>query len=144
MRVSFVAKRLAQFRTAFAPGVDKLRSIHEMRKYYRAMLDAGQVELVISEPGAKNAVNLIASCEVWFIRERDIELIKRQIAPKDISTGDIAYIANVTIDPNFEPVGIYWYFRKLLKMRHPKIQRVFWHNRGRQHFTQIFKVQRCH
>ncbi len=137
MRINQLAKIMAMFRKRYGVVVDAAREKH-LEKYYKNLITAKQVFPLFNESKI-----LVGLCEVWKVKENDVELIKNKVPPKEIYLGNVLFVANVTLDPHFTKLGLYSFYRNFLKQvyrnKETKVDKVFWYSFKRKRITRIFR-----
>jgi hypothetical protein len=148
-----LASAVAEFRIKNSVVADRFRNFRDAMKYYAAMLEANQLDLVISPPDQNGMTEILSVCEVWFISEKDMKTIENynkiglsitHHTVKDISFGDIMYVANVTLKKELSyKFNELLYYKRLLKIKFPKYEQCCWFKRKQNRMTKIFRIIRC-
>lgn len=144
MRISTLARRMARFRienvAPEAHAMGETKNVKELMKYYIALIEADQVIPIFHRLNKKNAI-IVALCEIYLIKESDIELMKQdpKKMPEHISDGDICWIANITISPEQNFKNTYHFYRTLLKMKYSDKKRVHYRS-GKRGIFKSFKI----
>lgn len=102
----------------------------ELVLYFKSCLDKNRLLYELDAKG-----HVIAYCEYWCLDEARLGriVLGEDYYPghEDIETGDIIYIANLTVAPRYEQLGILRDFKQRILYRHPNA-RYFCGHRGKQ------------
>lgn len=135
MRISTISKRMAEFKVAYGVLKDE-GTFAQIRKYFEMSIRTDQVLPILHNE------KIAALLEYWFVTEKDVERIKEFKPPSTFCNGNVCFLANLTVLPGYENLGIPRFIHKFMKAKFTGYDKVFWRRYKRGGFTKIFKVVR--